>query len=464
MIRLNLDEQKNLYPASKPMVKVMDIHGKRIGYDVNSMDVYLLDKKEKPPTPYDYEPQFGVNPTGKAIAIVLSVTSGCNASCAYCYHRNYRPKTKAKVMTWDIAKRTIEMVDFHRSVQANIPVSVSFFGGEPLLAFDLVEKSTKYVESLAKEAAARFSVGITTNGTLMTPEICDFLAAHHFSMIYSIDGKEDIHNQQRPLKNGENAFEATMRGLELIKKSTGLGGVTLRGSFTGKGADLVEQVAFLNDLCDQGYADNVSYEPISLSEASCVTNAFETGVAITMKNIEQFRDPLHDVAKWIVERLRAGRQARMSLFMIFIRRLAMQQPNATDCGAGNGYITANAEGNIFACHHEGDCKIGDVWNGIHEPSRAKWLDNRLYLRKHCMSCWLRWACGGGCRMNAVDAGKDMHAKTDIDCWFREVLIKESLWIMSELTPREVKQFIHVGMRRPPAQGAVKGCDCNGIRT
>ena len=479
VIRLNIDDLKGLYPA-KAEIKVLNVHGKRIGYDVNSMAVYLLDKKEKLPTAYDYEPQFRTGGPGPVSCLVLSVASGCNLGCVYCYRRNYKPDRKSAIMRSDVIKRGIELLDIPGAVQGERPLSVSFFGGEPLLAFEAVKEGTLYAQRLVKNfnertaesmtrgfgrpMNARLTVGITTNGTLMTQEMCDFLSEHHFGMIYSLDGDEEFHNAQRPMKNGGNSFEAAMRGLEMVKKAGGFGGITLRGSFTGKGGDLVKQVAFLNDLCDQGYADNVAFEPISLAEASCVTNAVDSGIAITMKNVKQFGPQIHDLAQWVVERIRAGKKARLSYFMVFVRRLTRQQPNASDCGAGNSYLTVNAEGQVFACHHEGDCRIGNVWDGLHEQDRAKWLDNRLYLRSQCLDCWMRWACGGGCRMNLIDSKLPMGVRNEIDCWIREKLITESLWIMSELTPGELKEFMHINMYQPgiPA-GDKKGCDCDARR-
>jgi len=384
--------------------------------------------------------------------MVFNFTHGCNLRCRYCFVRNYNPDKTGQIMPLDIARRALAMVT---NAKPGGRVRIGFFGGEPLLAFDRMREIVAEAERVASQRGLALSMGVTTNGTLITPEVADYLALHKFSAIVSMDGPPEVHNARRPMPGGDS-HAATMRGLELLRERGGAGirGVTIRGTFDGRGADLAAELEYLNQLCDDGYAQHVSHEPVSLSESECLCLADGNAEAITLHNVRQFLPQYEAAALWMRDRLRAGKKARFHSIYKCMERIAHVKPAAAECGGGLGYLTVNPEGTIFACHREGSSDIGDVWSGIDERRRAPWYDNRLFARTKCPDCWARWVCGGGCRQSCADHIGDIRAPDPVYCWFKKVLIRWTLWLLSELTPEEV---MRVTGRGPKAKGQCAAC-------
>lgn len=436
MKRLNPCLDNNLVPG-RPEIKTWEIYGKRFAYDVNSMDVYQLNKDENPPTAYDYAPQFKLHTAIAPSYIVLNVTDACNLRCRYCFVRNYRPPSSS-IMTFDIAKRAIGLVQ--PEIDGKFKnIMLSFFGGEPLLALDLIKTVVKYGHELAQKRKVMFVAGMTTNATLITPEVAKFIDDNRLSLIVSLDGIEKVHNKNRPMRNG-NSWLKTTQALELLKSRKSGSEIVIRASYTGEDERLLDTLIYLNELCDNGLADSVAYEPISLAEHGCRALPDGHKLAITIDNVEKFRDEYHRISEWILSRMREGRPPRFVHYGKLMARLAFQQCSPSECGAGVGYCAVNADGTIYACHRQGDGMLGNVWDGIDESKRARWIDNRLYARTGCSECWLRWFCGGGCRLCSLDRGLSIHEPEPVACWYRKTFMEEICWLMSEMTQEEIISF------------------------
>lgn len=434
MRRLNSDNGSNLI-ISKPEIKVFTVYGKKFAYDVNSMDVYEIDGKEIP-TAYDYQPNFELFIHKRPMHIVLNVTDACNLNCKYCFVRNYRQKS-AKLMSQQIARRAIEMLDSYYNINGGNGFSVSFFGGEPLLAWNLIKEITIALKGVADKYKAACPLGITSNGTLIDKEKFEFIDKNKIGLIISIDGHEEIHNKNRPMKNG-NSHKKTIEALKILQDRKGIPEITLRASYTAEGVDLVGLLQYFNELIDQGYGDTISIEPISLNEYGCIVPGSHK-IAITEDGVGKFAEEYHKASKWILSEIRSGKRPHFVHYMKLMARLAFQQPSPSECGAGNGYVAIGYDGTIYPCHRQGPA-IGHVFDGIDETKRAAWLDNRMAARQGCMDCWLRWFCGGGCRMCSYDRGLDISIPEPVGCKFKEMWFTEIVWLMSELTPMEIMNF------------------------
>ncbi len=442
-----IDTRRVRMAPARAEAQVFEIRGKRLALDTNTLGAWELAPGEDPPV-IAAAPQFAPGGARGFRTVVLEITHGCNLECSYCFVRNYNDDHSRGVMPMDVAIRGVGLL---ARAQSGGTISVGFFGGEPLLAFARMKDIVAYVECEAARTGARAQFSVTTNGTLLDDEKAAWLGRHGFSMIVSLDGPAEVHDRHRPNRDG-NSHAQTLAPVRRLADRRGIGHVTLRSTFTGDaGLDLVERLEYLNALCDEGCADHVSVEPVSLSETGCIALPDGHDLAITAAKAEAMRGQYALAAEWYRDRLRSGRDARFHHFYKMLERIAWREPSPSECGAGCGYAAVGPDGNIYACHREGNSRIGHVETGVDESLRAKWCDNRLYAREGCPECPVRWACGGGCRLDSLDQGLGISVPDRVSCIFKRAFVEEALWLMSELTPAEIAR----ATRRKLPEGACR---------
>ena len=416
-----------------PETATVDLRGTPVEFDVNAARV-LGDRDQ----PIRQKPVFARHEP-KIHKITLEVTHACNLACRYCFVREQYPDDKAMPLT--VAQKA-----FKRLLPKDRDIGVTFFGGEPLVAWDMLSQFVPWALGVCSERRVKLPAGgdraqrctfhVTTNGTLLSPSRIVFLKRNNFSFITSLDGPPDVHNAQRPMrKEGDDSHAATLRGLHLLGKA-GLGRKnTIRATFDKPSLDgrdetwLVERMAYLVGLCRQGLAANVSIEPAfaNCADVICIREASDG-----TDYVKSLEPAYWLAAEWYVRERREGRQVRFFHFDKFVDRIrkGVQQP--TECGAGFGVCSVSPDGTVCACHRESGTAIGHIDDGIDEAARAPWLDNRLYARRGCMECWARYLCGGGCRMDSLLHLAEIHQPCPWECEFKRLLCRVALWIDREL--------------------------------
>ena len=435
--------------AVEPEQWEVRVRGKRLVVDAHSLLAAEI-TGDSYPAPADSAYSFEPSGNAQTRSLVFNLTHDCNLRCTYCFVRNYNPDHEFPTLRMETIKQAIKLIPYNPHARFNPQFTINFFGGEPLLAWDRLKSAVAHAEMVAAQHGVKALFHVTTNGTLLTQEIVDFLDEHCFSLIVSLDGPAKVHDKYRPLPEG-SSHAATMAGLELLKGKKNIRGITLRSTFTGEGVDLVGRLEYLNDLCDKGYANSVSVEPASLTEQGCAALPDGHDQAITLRNIKQFLPEYEKAADWFCARIKAGKRARFFHFYKLMQRIYDRQTSPSECGAGMGYKTVGPTGDVFACHREGGSRIGNIWTGIDEVKRAKWVDNRFYARTKCPTCRVRFICGGGCRMCSMDMNGNTRDPDVLGCWFKKVWIKWCLWLLSEFNEDEVK----LALGRPSG----KGCNC-----
>lgn len=393
------------------------------------------------------------NPNCTPQSLVLEVCQACNLGCRYCFVAHENPGgTVGRKMDLATARRAIDTL-----LPKRRDLRISFFGGEPLLNWPLVEQVVDYAEVLARERGGRASFGVTTNGTLIGPDAAAFLKAHRFSLIVSVDGPKWIHDRNRPFKGtvGATGMVAsshghTLAGLEALRAIDYAGHVTLRGTYTPDCIHLAERLESLWSLRERGMGRNIDLEPACLSETACVSGSREF-------DIEQLRGQYESAADWFIARANAGDQPMFHPFTVRLRRLLHREAALSECGAGTGYLSVNAAGDIFACHRMSATRIGHLDYGIDEAARAPWLDNRVYQRSHCMKCPWRYVCGGGCRQDSMNLLGDIHTPTPLGCALTAIIVKQCIRIILEVGADTLIEFI-------PPRGGRKPCSSPGTAT
>lgn len=338
--------------------------------------------------------------------ICLNVTYNCNCRCDYCFAYDYdvdrsRENCQKLDMTLEEIKTCCEFLAANPSEQ----LTLGFFGGEPMLRFDLIFETVTWAKSRYKN----LKLCITTNSTLINAESAEFFAQHGFNFVLSVDGNEEQHNAHRKTRrvNDGNSFQRTMTGLDCLRSAyKGKVSATLRATFINDSTpDLVSRLQFLNTLVDQGYAKNCSLEP-----------AVDRFLHWTPKEEKKFRVEYAEVTDWWLESWRAKRTCTFHHFDRLLPRFFGFEKANSECGAGRRYLSVGPGGKIYACHRN-IAQIGDAiaktWNN---EARDVWKRNTWQeCRPTCGECSYHDICGGGCRANAIQMGLPLRQPPVAEC-------------------------------------------------
>jgi len=392
---------------AKPQLVALEIKGRHFVFDVNSLFLLQCDGDQaaailaNPPTGLilgaPFEPYLDPPQPGKIKKVTLNLTQECNLNCRYCFSE-HRPGVMSKAT-----------IDGAVALLKDAPLlDVSFFGGEPLLAYDAMRYAVEQTEKVASKRHIECRFHLTTNGVLVEPMIAKYLAAHKFSVLVSLDGDREDHAAYR------GGFDETMRAIRFLAEA-GVRSREVRATYTARWMHLVRRAQYLYRLQCDGRIQGFSIEP-----ASCEP-----------WDRELLEAEYAALGKWYIGAVQEQGLPAFFHFTLFVRRLRTAQPHLSACGAGNGYVTVGPEGIIYACHRQGRSAIGNVEDGIDEKRRMKWTDNRLFAHENCRHCWARFVCGGGCReAHCAETGAIDTPGTS--CLPIKATIKESMWILSEL--------------------------------
>ena len=363
--------------------------GLRAAYYPDDMHVYALEDDERPPSRLVWEMKPPSLPKIGLQLVVVYPTHACNLACRYCFERKQcrSRQTPDDLMTDRTMCRALDLVSRARSPR------VSFFGGEPLLAWGKMRWGVERAEAVCKPRKTRPRLHVTTNGTLLDAERVRYLDEHGFTMIVSLDGPKHLHDDARTYPDGRGSYDDVLRGLDLVRGHTELAKrTTLRGTVAPgeTPSDFVERLEHLNVICDEGGFGTVSVEPATYCGSACTAAPGGWGLGDIVRLFQAG-------ARWAVSRARKGKAVRWMHLTKTVSRIMFRNVSWTECGATRGAVAVAPDGEIHSCHHEG-CVVGDVRTGLDEEACAPWRDNRLCMRERCSRCWARHLCGGGCRM------------------------------------------------------------------
>lgn len=427
-----------LPPNARPCQPHVEIFswpdGTRVAFDANSLCAVQVDAKTaeaicERPMGFNGLLFCGLAPTFKTFSsaplkkLVLNVTHGCNLACKYCFAAGYR---KQPVMPVATALKALEMFP------PKAPLSVAFFGGEPLLGWETMTAVAERVHLLATERGVRRTLHVTTNGTLIDGLKAAALKRYGFSVLVSLDGPEEIHDANRPMKGRKKngSFRRVMAALRELK-AAGLRPMA-RATFSETDARIVERLDFFESLYNEGLISGASIEPAILSEGC-------GSIPKQKPDREKLAAEWHAAAEWFVARVKAGRPFPFFYFRKLLDRVLNAKHHGSECGAGRGYLTLGPDGTIFACHRESGTAIGHFEAGFDAAKRADWLKNGVGAHPECSGCWARYLCGGGCPQNRVEVGGGVFAPMPHVCAAKRAMMREVFWIAAQLTSGEAAQ-------------------------
>lgn len=351
--------------------------------------------------------------------LVLMLTYSCNLACRYCYEDReegcvpqIRTEGALREMSLESLRSAVGYLLEHDG--ANGKVSVTFFGGEPLLRFPLLRTAVGEARRMAGERGKGISFSITTNGTLLTPEIAGFLKENGISVCLSIDGPREIHDRNRPYPSGRGSYEDVARGIDLLMENKNGFPVAARVTLGHGAVDVRKTFDHLRGL---GF-DEVGFAPASAAEGSLA--------ALTEEELRSVLDGFRDLADGYVDDVRERRVPAFSNMSQILALIHRGDPMPYPCGAGIGMLAVDPSGTFYPCHRL--CGIGDSFGapdaGISEEARTRFLDGARRRRESaCDACWAKNFCSGGCYHDAYLRQGDLFAPSVHYCrWIKELFL------------------------------------------
>lgn len=354
-------------------------------------------------------------------ALCLHVAHDCNLRCSYCFAGTGEYLGHRSLMSLEVGEKAIDFLIENSGNRKNL--EVDFFGGEPLMNFDVVKGVVEYAREREKETGKNFRFTITTNAMILEEDKRKYINENMHNIVLSLDGRKEVNDEVRKRVDGTGSYD---RILPLIKKMVderGDGQYYIRGTFTRKNLDFAEDVLHLADL---GF-EQVSVEPV-------VANR-DSGLDIRVEDLDKVCSEYERLAKEYVERRQNGKWFNFFHFMIDLEGGPCIAKRLRGCGSGTEYLAVTPEGELYPCHQfvgHKEFLLGNVFDGLNQnPAREIFRETNVYTKPRCGSCWAKFYCSGGCAANAWQFNKDLTIPYEIGCELEKKRVECALWIKAK---------------------------------
>ena len=359
-------------------------------------DIKELEKAGKLFTEDTYKPlagEFKKRSGGVIKALCLHVAHTCNLNCEYCFASQGKYHGDKALMTFEVAKQSINFLVEHSGTRRNL--EVDFFGGEPLMNWGVVKQTVAYARSIEEEAGKNFRFTLTTNGVLIDEDVIDFCNKEMSNVVLSLDGRKEVHDRTRVDFAGNGSFDRIVPKFQKLVKARGDRNYYMRGTFTHLNTDFTNDIFTMADL---GFSE-LSMEPVVSKPGD--------PLALTEEDLPVIKDQYEILAKDMLQRERDGKPITFYHYMIDLTGGPCIYKRISGCGSGTEYMAVTPWGDLYPCHQfvgEEKFKLGDIWNGVENTAiQDEFRACNAYSRKDCMDCWARFYCSGGCAANAYHA-------------------------------------------------------------
>lgn len=326
-------------------------------------------------------------------ALCLHVAHTCNLNCSYCFASQGKYHGDRALMSYEVGKQALDFLMDHSGTRHNL--EVDFFGGEPLMNFDVVKRLVAYARSVEKERGKHFRFTLTTNGVLIDDDVIDFANREMSNVVLSLDGRKEVHDRYRVDYAGNGSWEKIVPKFQKLVQARQGKNYYMRGTFTHANPDFLKDIQTMLDL---GFTE-LSMEP--------VVAAHGDPAALTEADKEIVMQQYEDLARLMLQRDKEGRPFTFYHYMIDLKGGPCIYKRISGCGSGTEYMAVTPWGDLYPCHQfVGDekFKLGNIWDGVENHAvQAEFAGCNVYAREECRDCWARLYCSGGCAANAYHA-------------------------------------------------------------
>ena len=326
-------------------------------------------------------------------ALCLHVAHSCNLACSYCFAGQGKYHGKDALMSFETGKRAFDFLIENSGTRRNL--EVDFFGGEPLLNWDVVKKLVEYARSIEKEKNKNFRFTLTTNGVLIDDEVIEFANKEMSNVVLSLDGRKDVHDKFRVDYAGKGSYEKILPKFKKLVESRDGKNYYMRGTFTHFNTDFTEDIFHMADL---GFRE-LSMEPVVCSP--------DSPSALTDEDLPVLFEQYEILAKEMIRRKKAGDGFTFYHYMLDLKNGPCIYKRISGCGSGTEYMAVTPKGELYPCHQfvgEEEYCLGNIWDGVKKPEvQDKFRLCNAYSREECRDCWAKLYCSGGCAANSYHA-------------------------------------------------------------
>ncbi len=347
-------------------------------------------------SPDTFEPMAGKlkeKTAGVVKALCLHIAHTCNLNCSYCFASQGKYHGERAVMSYEVGKRALDFLVENSGTRRNL--EVDFFGGEPLLNFDVVKRLVAYARSIEKEKNKNFRFTLTTNGILIDDDVIDFCNREMSNVVLSLDGRREIHDRFRVDYAGNGSFDRIVPKFQRLVEARGGKNYYMRGTFTHANPDFLEDIKTMLDL---GFTE-LSMEPVVCAAGD--------PAELTDEDCKIVCEQYEKLAELMLQRHKEGEPFTFYHYMIDLKGGPCIYKRISGCGSGTEYMAVTPWGDLYPCHQfVGDeaYKLGDIYVGVtNKEKQDEFMQCNVYARPECRDCWARLYCSGGCAANAYHA-------------------------------------------------------------
>ena len=338
-------------------------------------------------------------------ALCLHVAHTCNLNCAYCFASQGKYHGERAIMSFEVGKQALDFLIANSGTRRNL--EVDFFGGEPLMNWDVVKELVAYARTQEKIHNKNFRFTLTTNGMLIDDDVIEFANKEMSNVVLSLDGRKEIHDLTRVDYAGNGSYEKIVPKFKKLVDARGGKDYYMRGTFTHANPDFTKDLFHMTDL---GFTE-LSMEPVV-----CAPN---DPAALTAEDLEIVKEQYEILAKEMIKRKKEGNGFTFYHYMIDLTGGPCIYKRISGCGSGTEYMAVTPWGDLYPCHQfvgEEEYKLGDVWNGVTNNNvREEFRSCNAYSREECKDCWAKLYCSGGCAANAYHASGSIRGIYESGC-------------------------------------------------
>ncbi|MBE5854774.1 MAG: thioether cross-link-forming SCIFF peptide maturase [Lachnospiraceae bacterium] len=341
-------------------------------------------------------------------ALCLLVAHTCNLNCSYCFaaQGKFAGQTGTKLMDFETGKRALDFLVENSGSRRNL--EVDFFGGEPLVNFQVCKDLVAYARSIEKEKNKNFRFTLTTNGIGITDEVIEWANKECHNVVLSLDGRKEVNDRFRVDLAGNGSYDRIVPKFQKLVESRGGKGYYMRGTFTHHNPDFTKDIFHMAD--DLGFTE-LSMEPVVTAKGD--------PSGLTKEDIETVCQQYEILAKDMIRRKKDGKPITFYHYMIDLEHGPCIYKRVSGCGVGTEYMAVTATGDLYPCHqfvNDPEYKLGNIWDGVQNTEiRDEFKLCNVYAKPDCKNCWARLYCAGGCAANALHATGDIHGTYEDGC-------------------------------------------------
>lgn len=369
----------------------------------------------------DYIMDFKKRPT-VVKALCLHIAHDCNLACRYCFAEEGEYHGRRELMSFEVGKQALDFLIANSGHRRNL--EVDFFGGEPLMNWQVVKDLVAYGREQEKIHDKNFRFTLTTNGVLLNDEVMEFANREMGNVVLSIDGRKEIHDHMRPFRNGKGSYDLIVPKFQKFAESRNQDKYYVRGTFTHYNLDFSEDVLHLADL---GFKQ-ISVEPVVAEDSE--------GYALREEDLPKLFEEYDKLAAEMVKRKKEGKDFNFFHFMIDLEGGPCVAKRLSGCGSGTEYLAVTPWGDLYPCHQfvgNEEFLMGNVRDGVTRTDiRDEFKCCNVYAKEKCRSCFAKFYCSGGCAANSYHFHGHINDAYDIGCELEKKRVECAIMIQAAM--------------------------------